>query len=742
MPAWIIKHHRFVIAVALGALAASVWLLVRPGLKHDYRLEAFVAADDESYRTFRGFMDEFSSNEVAIIAMRSDDALSPASEALTGELIERVRGLRAVQNVAAVAAFPKFVRLILGDRLYTHPLVEGTLLSGDRRTWAIILSMAGETGSQAERRTTVAKLRSIVQQTRVAHPNIEIHLAGPYVTLIDMYAYVDRDLLTFSVAAFVLLLITLWVVFRHWSPMVYAMMVAVAATVCTLSLSIVLGIVASLITQMIVILVTVLAVATCVHLAVAAEERAALLPEASWRQRALATLSHMTRPCTAVIVTTAAGFGSVCISSISPIRSFGVLMVVGLFVALLLSLAGCVVLVRGRALARGSGGRSAFPDPPPARLSDFLSRLGDWVYGHRLAVVAGCVVVGGVCVSGAGRLRFESDFVKNFRPESEVRRGYEFVDRHLTPVGSVELVVRRKDAEPVVTGSVINLARELGDEITDRFASMRKALTPADVLSDGATPLPDDDAAVAARLTWARGVFGEDLLRGFVNADRTAVRMNLRAVEGVNVSQKLRINDEIKRMAEAKFGGEYSVTVTGLYHFYAQLVSGLLRDQYRSFAFTVPAVFLVLLVAFRSAKLAFVAIVPNLLPILVCVGVMGWADIPVSLTTAMMLSVSFGIAVDDAVHYLWRFRTEFEASGDYREAIRATHASVGRACVFTTVVIAGGFWILVLSQFLPTAYFGALIAVTMAGALAADLLLLPVVILLVKPFDRKRVSAA
>ena len=732
MPGRVVKYHVHVVGVALVALAAAVLLLVRPGLKHDYRLEAFVAAVDESYRTFRSFMDEFSSNEVAIIAIRSGDALSPASQQLAGELIERVRGIGAVQNVVAVAAFPKTARLLLGERLYTHPLVQDTLLSGDRRTAAIITQMAGETGSGAERRTTVAQLKSIVGQARTTHPDVEMHLAGPYVTLIDMYAYVDRDLLIFSVAAFALLMATLWAVFRGAPPMVYAMAVSVTATVVTLALSIVLGIVASLITQMIVILVTVLAVATCVHLAVAAEEIGLRRPGASWRDLAAATLGRMLRPCTAVIVTTAAGFGSVCISRISPIRSFGVLMVLGLLIALVLALAACVALIRRQ--TRDHPRPAPTPDVAVSGLSGALSRLGLWVCGHRAAVMAGCLALAVVCAWGTRELRFESDFVKNFRPESDVRRAYEFVDRHLTPVGSVELVVRRRDGTPLVTGSVIRKAHRLGQRIVERFPSMRKALTLADVLTDGATPLPADSAAVAARLTWARALFGDDLLRGFVNADRTAIRINLRAVEGVNVGEKLRIDDGIRRMTGAAFGDGYTVTVTGLYHFYAQLVSGLLRDQYRSFALTLPAVFVVLLVAFRSPRLAVLAMIPNLLPILLCIGVMGWARIPVNMTTAMMLSVSFGIAVDDAVHYLWRFRHEFDRSGDYRAAMAATHGSVGRACVFTTVVIAGGFWILVLSQFLPTAYFGALIAVTMAGALAADLLLLPVLILLFRPF--------
>jgi len=145
--------------------------------------------------------------------------------------------------------------------------------------------------------------------------------------------------------------------------------------------------------------------------------------------------------------------------------------------------------------------------------------------------------------------------------------------------------------------------------------------------------------------------------------------------------------------------------------------------------------------------------IPNLLPILFCLGAMGWADIPVNMTTAMMLSVTLGISVDSTIHYLWRYRTElahFRESGPrraapsssapgrvapnrpnpdhIRAALQATSRSVGRACFFTTVVITCGFWILLLSQFLPTAYFGGLVGFTMLGALAADLVLLPALI--------------
>ncbi len=717
----ILRWHRVVLVIVAAATLAAAALLLGPGLRQDYRLEAFVASGEESYYRFRRFMDTFTSNEVAIIALQTDDALSEASSAITRELLSELRPLPAVQRAQALTEFSPAMLKLAGRRLTQHRLVLDNLLSRDGRTSAIVLQMQGETQSPAGRRQTVARLREVVADARQRHADARIVLAGPYVTLIDMYEYVDRDLVVFSVAAFVLVGLTLGLVFRRIGPMAFAIGVGASATVCALGASIALNLATSLITQMVVILVTVLAVATCVHLAVAGEETAERLPAEPPRSRAGRTLRQMLAPCTAVVVTTAAGFASVCISAITPVRIFGVLMVCGLAVSLVAALAASVLLT-GPAHYAASGRRP--------RLPAGLAAVVCWADRRRGTVAVMFALAGLASAAALGRLQFESDFVENFRPQSEVRTSYRFIEQNLSPVGSMEIVVRLEGGGEILTPENVRRARELGDSIVVKHEPVRKAMSIAELATLLSDDLPTSAIGLRARLTMARTVFGRDFERNFVSADGTALRINLRAEEGVDVHEKLAIADDVRRMAAASFKPEdgFSVEVTGLYPFYAGLVSGLLRDQYRSFGLTVPAVFVVLVLCFRSVKVAAVAMVPNLLPILFCLGAMGWTGIPVNMTTAMMLSVTLGIAVDDTVHYVWRFREELAQRGDYREALVATSRSVGRACLFTTIVITGGFWILMLSQFLPTAYFGGLIGFTMLGTLAADLVLLPVLL--------------
>jgi predicted RND superfamily exporter protein len=465
-----------------------------------------------------------------------------------------------------------------------------------------------------------------------------------------------------------------------------------------------------------------------VHLAAAAEETCLDDPAAERREQARRTLRRMLAPCTAVVATTAVGFAAICTSSISPVRLLGALIVFGLAWSLVTALCGSVAVA----------GRTPSPTAR-THLPRWLRRVGAWSDRRRWWVFGLFAVASGLCAAGIGRLSFESAFLENFRAHSSVRESYEFIGEHFAPVGSLEVVVQTADGNAVLSPETVRTADAFAAEVVERFDPVRKSQTVGDLLTLFGTGLPRSAWDLRLRLTLLDAAAGaEDPLRAFVNADGSAMRVQFRASESdVSVPEKLGMAAEVRAMAEEAFGPGYRVEVTGLYYFYARLIDGMVRDQYRSVAITVPAVLVVLTLLLRSLRVALVAMIPNLLPMVFCLGVMGWSGIPVNMTTAMMLSVTFGIAVDDTLHYLWRFRDALRETGDYSVAVMRAHGSVGRACVFTTVVIAGGFWILILSEFLPTAYFGGLVGFTMMATLAADLVLLPALLTAIRPFPER-----
>lgn len=745
-----------VLVVAVLAAAASCYLLVTRGLRQDYSVESLVARNDETYVRYRQFLKEFVSNEMAIIAVRGDAPLLPDVVELLHELCVRCRGLPGVQEVSAVSEVPDLGgvgrdsppaaraaalaaavlsptpivdalrrdpqrRGELLEQLLAEPLIADNLISRDGRTTAVICQMLS-TSSPTDSKQAVTRLRRIVADAQRAHPELTIILAGPAVTMIDMFDYIHKDLVLFSFVVFGLMSASLGLIFRRLRLVVVALGAAAAATTTTLGLSIVLGIAMSLVTQMIVILGSILAVANAVHLVVAWQEQHARRPAGRRSWDRLLTLRRMLAPTAAASLTTAVGFGALAISDLVPFKDFARLMSFAI-------LAGWLVGVAATRLLGASAAGSA----PPAvaaigPLGRLLRRIARLAQRRGKTIVAAFAVVFIAGAAGVFRLRFESDFLKNFRAASGVRRAYSFIEQNLAPVGSVEVVVRRKDGETMLTGDNLAKARELGADVVAAFEPIRKAMSLADLLTAGGTPLPESPLAIRLRMRLAKAMFGGDVLRNFVNDRRDAMRINLRAVEGIQVAEKLEMARRISARAAGSFGDGYEVEVTGLYPFYATLVAGLLRDQNRSFAVAVVCIFGLMALFLRSIRLSLIALVPNVVPIGLTMGLMGWRGIPVNMATAMILAVSIGIAVDDALHYAWRFRRELRRRGDPSAAMLAAHATVGRACVFTSMVIVSGFWILCLSEFLPTAYFGGLIGVTMLGALLADLLLFPMLL--------------
>jgi predicted RND superfamily exporter protein len=226
----------------------------------------------------------------------------------------------------------------------------------------------------------------------------------------------------------------------------------------------------------------------------------------------------------------------------------------------------------------------------------------------------------------------------------------------------------------------------------------------------------------------------EILIRPYLSADGNQVRYAVRVFESDPSLQREALIGDIREQLTGDLGyAETQVHLTGMLVLY----NNMLQSLYRSQILTIGVVFLAILfmfaVLFRNAKMAVIAIVPNLFAALLVLGLMGWLQIPLDLMTITVAAISIGIAVDDTIHYVHRFTREFDKDGDYWAAVNRSHASIGRAMYYTTITVTLGFSILALSNFVPTIYFGLLTGFAMLVALLADLTLLPLLIVRFRP---------
>jgi hypothetical protein len=229
--------------------------------------------------------------------------------------------------------------------------------------------------------------------------------------------------------------------------------------------------------------------------------------------------------------------------------------------------------------------------------------------------------------------------------------------------------------------------------------------------------------------------FKELVLKPYVSVKHNQLRFSVRVKDSEKSLQRNALLKKIRHDLIDKVGlKKENVHLTGLLVLYNNMLQSLFDSQILTLGVVVLALMGMFLLLFRSLKLALIAIVPNLLAIGVVLGFMGWANIPLDMMTITIAAISIGIAVDNTIHYIYRFKNEFKVSPDYIKTMHYCHGSIGYAMYYTSVTIVIGFSILALSNFLPTIYFGLLTGLAMLIALVASLTLLPQLLIAFKPF--------
>jgi len=219
----------------------------------------------------------------------------------------------------------------------------------------------------------------------------------------------------------------------------------------------------------------------------------------------------------------------------------------------------------------------------------------------------------------------------------------------------------------------------------------------------------------------------------YMAPDGNQVRLSVRIFESDPGLRRAALLERIRAHLVDEMGFQPErVHLTGMLVLYNNVLQSLFRSQILTIGVVFLAILVMFMLLFRSLRIAFVALIPSMLPSVVILGLMGIAGIPLDIMTITIAAISIGIAVDDAIHYVHRFREEFAVDGDYRGAIRRCHNSIGRAMYYTSVIIIAGFSVLVLSNFIPTIFFGLFTGLAMLIALVANMTLLPLLLVWVR----------
>ena len=750
--------------LAMGVVAALVAFQPARQLRFDRSVENMFADGNRLVESYRQLKRTFGTGEI-VVAAYDDHHLVAANGTISREGLARVKRLATqleqIDDVAAVIGLHDFLdrdkdqdvlqKWFRPKDQTLFELFEGYTHSADRRTVALICLLK----PSLDHRTAVGQLRKIVEQ-----PPYDGVLAGEPVMVVDGFRYIEQDGSRLGWTSTLLLVLTIVVCFRSLRWVLIPLAVVQLTLLLTSALLHWSHFQLSMVSSMLTAIVTVVAVATVMHVIVRFREARAqgMEPNAALREAGYVLFVPIVWSC----LTDAVGFLALTVAKVGPVQDFGIMLAIG---ALAVPIAGVLVLPGLALLGRY--------DVDPHRawgerwLDEALRRLVQCVEHRPRSLAAGLAVLLVVSAVGVSRLDVETDFTKNFHADSPIVTSYEFVETRLGGAGVWDIILpapKNLSADYLLKVRSLEArmkreaSRELKRENDARSPLMTLSLADVvHVVTRGAIERPEwlgdfatrpaiaavQDQVVQKTIGLMRSRL-PGLLNTMHNEDpeqpgRWYFHVMLRSSERQPTAEKRKLIELVNRIAREEYANfEFAnerpvdeVQVTGFFVLLTNLIDSVIADQWIAFAIAAVGIGLMMLVAYRSLSLALVALIPNVLPVFVVTGLLGWLGLKINMGAAMIAAVSLGLSIDSSVHYISSFLRFRREEKTVRESLEAAHQGVGRAMVFSTLALIVGFSALVQSNFVPTVYFGALVALSMLGGLLGNLLVLPLLLRMV-----------
>ncbi len=611
-----------------------------------------------------------------------------------------------------------------------------------------------------QRHQDIAAIRAIMDNFR---RDADLFLGGVSMIADDMVSFIKNDLKVFGFGVLLFLILTLGIIFRAIRWILLPMLCCIVSAICMIGLLGWLGWEVTVISSNFISLQLIITMAITVHLIVRYRELLTQTPQAPNRQLIFETIRLKLKPCVYTVLTTIAGFGSLVVCDIRPVIAFGWMMIVGLIVSLIVTFIlfpAVMILIPKEKPPEKRGWRFS--------LTSILARFTE---AHGMLIVGISALVLVLSVIGISKLEVENCFIDYFGENTEIYKGMKVIDERLGGTTPLDVIVEFEGpevppaaAEPAVaenddefdefdefeeagTGEKYWFTSEKMAQIksvhyylenlreTGKVLSLATMLSIMEKVNDGK---PLDGLELALLYNEAPEKIKAMLIKPFVSVEHDQVRFWVRVTDS---DKTLRRNELLKKIRADLTGtlelNPEHIHLTGLLVLYNNMLQSLFGSQTLTLGITVIVLTGMFLVLFKSLKIAVIAMVPNVLPIALVLGIMGWMNIPLDMMTITIAAISLGIAVDNTIHYIHRFQHEFQSDRKYLPTMHRCHGSIGHAMYYTSVTIIIGFSILTLSNFMPSVYFGLLTGLAMLIALLAALTLLPQMLILGRPFGKE-----
>lgn len=601
----------------------------------------------------------------------------------------------------------------------------------------------------------VTQIREILKNYK---GEASLFLGGVGMIAVDIISFVKNDLVIYGSTLVILLILILWIIFRQVVWVLLPILICILSVVSTAGM---LGLFAwevTVISSNFIALQLIITISIVLHLIVRYRELNSKYTRSSQYKLVINTILSKLNPSFFAIITTIAGFGSLVLSGIEPVKNLGWMMSTGIAISLLISFIvfPTIMIMLKRVKATKE---SKFK-------LNIISISSKLVEKRGFAIIIASILIVVFSLTGASKLIVENSFINYFKESTEIYKGMKVIDEHLggtTPLDVVLTFKEEKEIAPLEEeeSEFGDFQEEFEGENDEQYWFSQDKMNTITKVHNYLESIPQigkvqslatllkvgkllnkneelDSIKLALLYQNLPDEYKKIVLSPYINIEHNQARISMRIVDS---NPNLRRNDLINKINSDlntmlnKNSVEFRLS--NLMILYNNMLQSLFDSQIKTLGFVIGILFLMFLILFRSFIIALIAILANIVPISIIFGIMGWLNIPLDVMTITIAAISIGIGVDDTIHYIHRFHEEYKIDHNYIEAMKRSHESIGYAMTYTSLVVIVGFSILVLSNLIPTIYFGLLTVVVMATILASALLLLPKLLVLFKPYGNK-----
>jgi len=711
-------------------------------IEMDNSLKAWFSATDPNYIVYEDYRDTFEGWRFLIVALSSEDIFSLdvlnyiKEKTEEFEDLPQVKRAHSLANANKVIGTPEGIEInpLLSEleennlhkiREYAleDELFRNYLVSSDGKFTALVLTF--EDMSSGETDKAVQQVKEIAGRGKPR--NLEVFFSGDMRIYTEFNRFTKQNQKVLPLLVIPVISIFIFMLFRSLSKVLIILLVIGTSLCWALGFYSALGYGFNVVTGMLIPLVTILSIADCIHIM---EYFVEVRKNYDKKEALIHTITYITIPCFITSITTAFGLLSLSISHIDAVRHFSIGSAAGVMFAFFIS-----IIIVPVFLALLPSDQEIKGAPFSEHLLSGISALNERGFKYILVVAALVFIFFGW---GITKVRIETNQIEWFPKNEDCYKSAMLVDKNLSGIGDTEILIKGRE-DVLKEPSILKRMDKLSSEI-EKIPRVKKVISLADYVKginkalEEDNPeyykIPDSKSLIAQELfLFTLSDDGREELERIVTPDYSQGRISVKS-ESMPSQESLILSNLLENMAKETFSGtETSVTLTGTLYLYNLMQEYLLESQIKGVSLAFLLVIGVLFAAFWSAKYGGLSIIPNLLPIIFIIGIMGWSGITLNTATVMIASVALGIAADDTIHFISRFRKELRSNKcSIHDALRRTTFSVGNAIIFTSVINIAGFLVLLISDFQPTREFGMLIALTLFFAFIGDILLLPSVI--------------